>query len=106
MVKNDLDVLQDKYIYKTVNNDVSHPGATSSYVFEKGRHFCVLRKPYLGAYSALGFVDSNKNSIYEDGKEMDIYSTEIGIFNGYPQDIVNNIHTKNTENCICFEMCS
>ena len=94
-VNNDLNVLEDKYIYKTVYNDESNPGAKSSYAFEKGRHFCVLRKPSLGPYSALGFVDSNKNSIYEDGKEMDRYTTEIGIFHGYPQDIVNDIYTKN-----------
>lgn len=49
----------------------SKPGAKNNYALEKERHFCILRKLNLDAYSTLGFVDSNKNSIYEDGKEMD-----------------------------------
>jgi len=88
-------ILEDKYIDKTVYNNRSNPGAKSSYAFEKGRHFCVLRKPNLGTYSDLGFVDSNKKSIYEDRKEKDRYTIEIGIFHGYPQDIINDIYTKN-----------
>ena len=95
IINNNLDVIQDKYIYINTNHDETHPGAKSSYAFEKGRHFCVLRNPPLGAYSAIGFVDENKKSIYEDGKEMGRYSTEIGIFHGYPYERVNDIFTKN-----------
>ena len=94
LVNNDLNELEDK---KTVYNNRSNPGAKSIYAFKKGRQFCVLWKPNLGTYSALGYVDSNKKSIYEDGKEMDRYTSEIGIFHGYPQDIVNDIYTKNLE---------
>ena len=94
-INNDLDVIKDKYIYKNTNKCETHPGAKSSCVFEKGRHFCVFRKPHLGAYSAFGFVDNNKNSLYENGKELDRYTTEIGIFHGYPEDRVNDIYTKN-----------
>ena len=94
-INNDLDVIKDKYIYKNTNKCETHPGAKSSCVFEKGKHFCVFRKPHLGAYSAFGFVDNNKNSLYENGKELDRYTTEIGIFHGYPEDRVNDIYTKN-----------
>ena len=51
-----LNVIQDKYTYKTVNDDDIHPGVRSSCSFEKGKYFFVLRKSRLGAYTALAIT--------------------------------------------------
>ena len=74
-----LNVIQDKYTYKTVNDDDIHPGVRSSCSFEKGKYFFVLRKSRLGAYTALAITKDEINSKYSR-------ENSIGIFNGYPED--------------------
>ena len=87
--RSDLNVIPNKYLYTTVNDYDIHPSAKSSCTFEKGRHFCVLRKPRLGAYTLLALVDENKNN---DKWEE---NGEIGIFNGYPEEEYGHIFTEN-----------
>ena len=71
-----LNPIQNKYIYKTINGDKIHPGVRSSCSFEKGKYFFVLRKSRLGPYTAL--------AITKDASYSRINS--IGIFNGYPDE--------------------
>ena len=74
-----LNVIQDKYTYRTVNDDDIHPGVRSSCSFEKGKYFFVLRKSRLGAYTALAITKDEINSKYSR-------ENSIGIFDGYPED--------------------
>ena len=78
-ITNDLNVIKDKYIYTTINDDDIHPPVRSSCTFEKGIHFCVLRKPYLSYYTMIGVVDENVSSPIER-------SSGIGIFDGYSEE--------------------
>ena len=59
-----LNSIEDKYTYRTVNGGEVHPAAISSCSFEKGKHFFVLRKPFLGAYTALAITNYENNSTY------------------------------------------
>jgi hypothetical protein len=74
-----LNVIIGKYIYKTVNGNDIHPGVRSSCSFEKGKHFFVLRKSILGAYTALAITKDDNNSSYSR-------ENSIGIFDGYPEE--------------------
>ena len=74
-----LNVIQNKYIYKTVNDNDIHPGVRSSCSFEKGKFFFVLRKSELGAYTALAITKDEVNLAYSR-------ENSIGIFDGYPED--------------------
>ena len=77
-----LNVISNKYVYRTVNCNDTHPGARSSCSFEKGKHFFVLRKSRLGAYTALAITKDDKNSNYSR-------ENSIGIFDGYPEENYN-----------------
>ena len=74
-----LNVIQDKYTYRTVNDDDIHPGVRSSCSFEKGKYFFVLRKSRLGAYTALAITKDEINSKYSR-------ENSIGIFDGHPEE--------------------
>ena len=75
-----LNVIEDKYTYRAVNGYEIHPAAISSCSFEKGKHFFVLRKPFLSAYTALAITNFENKSTYSNRQ----YS--IGIFDGYPDE--------------------
>ena len=81
--KENLNVIKDKYTYITVNGGDIHPGARSSCSFEKGKHFFVLRKSRLGAYTMLGITKDDNNSSYSR-------KNSIGIFDGYPEENYSN----------------
>lgn len=72
-------VIINKYLYTTVNDDDTHPFVRSSCTFEKGVHFFVLRKPRLDAYTFICINDENKT-------DNEIYKDAIGIINGYPRN--------------------
>ena len=76
-----LNVIQGKYLYTTVNDDDIHPFVRSSCTFEKGIHFFVLRKPRLTAYTWLCICDENKTFGI-----VNFYEHAIGIINGYPDE--------------------
>ena len=83
-----LNVIQDKYTYKTVNGNDIHPGVRSSCSFEKGKYFFVLRKSRLGAYTALAITKDDINSSYSR-------KNSIGIFDGYPEETCSTFFAKN-----------
>ena len=58
-VNNNLNVIVDKYLYTTVNDEDTHPHVRSSCTFEKGINFFVLRKPALDYYSLLIICDAD-----------------------------------------------
>ena len=88
-VKNGLDVIKNKYLYTTINDNDIHPGVRSSCTFETGIHFLVLRKPRLGAYTMLVVADEKKTSVYSgdscigyvngDDDEYNLYCKNLGI---------------------------
>ena len=84
---NNLNVIVNKYLYTTVNDEDIHPPVRSSCTFEKGIHFFVLRKPVLSYYSML-LICEESNTF--DGYEVNNKQQAIGIFNGYPQDNNND----------------
>ena len=47
----------DKYIYKNINDSVSHPSARSSITFTKGVHFFVIRVGTFESYECLRVVE-------------------------------------------------
>ena len=59
------DCIVDKYIYKNINDDESHPQARSSVTFKKGIHFCVIRVGSFQAYECLRVVDDYSPCIKE-----------------------------------------
>ena len=83
-----LNVIKDKYTYKTVNGNDIHPGVRSSCSFEKGKYFFVLRKSRLGAYTALAITKDDINSSYSR-------KNSIGIFDGYPEESYSTFFAKN-----------
>ena len=80
---NNLNVIINKYLYTTVNDNDVHPHVRSSCMFEKGSHFFVLRKPPLTYYSLLLVCDEN---IKLTSYDFDCYQKAIGIFQGYPEE--------------------
>ena len=82
------DVIENKYIYKTVNDYDEDPFVRSSCTFEKGVHFFVLRTGRLGAYTILCICEENTNT-------RDIYKNPIGIIDGYPNDWSNDLYIFN-----------
>ena len=89
-VNNGLTVIKNKYLYININDSDIHPGARSSCTFESGKHFLVLRKPRLDAYTMLVVADENKTSVYSsdscigyingDNDEYDLFCQNLGIF--------------------------
>ena len=86
-----LNVIQNKYLYTTVNDYDTHPKVRSSCTFESGVHFFVLRKPSLSYYTLLLICDENKTYESINGSN----EKEIGIFHGYPEDDNNDLYTIN-----------
>ena len=82
-----LNVIKDKYTYITVNDKDIHPGVRSSCSFEKGKHFFVLRKSQLNAYTMLG-ITKDDNSSYSR-------KNSIGIFDGYPSESYSSYFATN-----------
>ena len=82
-----LNVIKDKYTYITVNDKDIHPGVRSSCSFEKGKHFFVLRKSKLNAYTMLG-ITKDDNSSYSR-------KNSIGIFDGYPSESYSSYFATN-----------
>ena len=83
------DVIENKYIYMTIDGSIDHPFARSSCTFEKGVHFFVLRTGRLGPYTLLCICEENKNTREE------IYQYPIGIVDGNPHDWSDDIYTIN-----------
>ena len=64
------DVIENKYIYKTVNGNDEHSFVRNSCTFEKGVHFFVLRTGRLGPYTILCICEENRNT------RLDIYKSK------------------------------
>jgi len=85
----ELNVIKDKYIYRTIGNDILS-GVRSSCSFEKGKHFFVLRKSQLHYYTLLAITEDNIYPLPE--YKLDLYSCcfsreySMGIFDGYPEE--------------------
>ena len=79
------DVIENKYIFKTINGRYIHPYVRSSCTFEKGVHFLVIRTGRLGAYTLLCICEENKNTTEE------IYQNPIGIIDGSPDDWADDL---------------
>ena len=91
-VNNKLNVIINKYLYTTVNDNEVHPHVRSSCTFEKGIHFFVLRKPILSYYSLLLICDENTNFVnycFNNDQKA------IGIFNGKPEENNYDLYTIN-----------
>ena len=77
-------VIINKYLYTTVSDNDVHPSVRSSCIFEKGKHFFVLRKPVLSFYSLLLICEENLNFGIMNCPVGQSHA--IGIFNGYPDE--------------------
>ena len=64
------DVIENKYIYKTANDNDEHSFVRNSCTFEKGVHFFVLRTGRLGPYTILCICEENRNT------RLDIYKSK------------------------------
>jgi hypothetical protein len=56
----------DKYIYRNINDSVSHPQARSSVTFTKGVHFFVVRVGTFESYECLRVVEDNSPCIKKE----------------------------------------
>lgn len=94
-VCNGLNVIKNKYLYTTINDNDIHPGARSSCTFESGTHFLVLRKPRLGAYTMLVVADENKTSVYSSDSCIGYVNGDDDKYNLYCQNLGILIDMKN-----------
>ena len=82
-----LDVIVNKYLYTTVNDQDTHPHVRSSCTFEKGIHFFVLRKPALDHYTLLLICD--EDTIFTN-YSVGYQQKAIGFFQGESNENTND----------------